>query len=76
MYFKGENSSRNLASTQIASNVSTHAGMTSTVDKAGGSPVQILAPNSHLSQMLEKERREAAREQAILANSIFAWVGC
>jgi len=76
MFFKGENSGRNVASTQIASNVPTDAGMTPTVDKTGGSPVQLSSSDSHLSQMLEKERQDAAREQAILANSIFASVGC
>lgn len=52
---------------------------------AGDSPVGIrtchssdnrLLSNSDLYQLLETERKEASHHLAILANSIFAAVGC
>jgi hypothetical protein len=45
-------------------------------ESVGVSSDRLSFSDPHLSQALEAERQEAAHHLAILANSIFASVGC
>jgi hypothetical protein len=76
MFFKSTNADRHATTELIANNSRSNRRYTSLGDLTS-SPLDLSPfPDPRLSQAMETEREEASRHLAILANSIFASVGC
>jgi hypothetical protein len=76
MFSKSTNVGRHVTSAVNAHSSRSNVGYAPAGDLADRPLSQSSFSDLHLSQALEAEREEASHHLAILANSIFASVGC